>query len=120
MKQLTRAPFTKHVTGDEWGLVGFAKALMEEDIKENVRKLSHSEVKWDITDGSHIVIIVSLCVCANGAYYSREIGKNFSEGACTVICPTACLNCKKNVNVLDEACATARSIWVAAHGCPAR
>ena len=41
----------KYTKGDDWGLVGFDKALSEEDIayvKEHIKTLSSKEVTWSV------------------------------------------------------------------------
>ncbi|CAL1698480.1 unnamed protein product [Somion occarium] len=52
-ERYTRAPFVKYNKGDTWGLVGFDRALSEEDIayvKENIKILGSKEVTWTIPD----------------------------------------------------------------------
>lgn len=44
----------KYSKGDSWGLVGFDKALSEDDVnyvKENLKKLSGKDITWSIPDG---------------------------------------------------------------------
>lgn len=49
-----RPPFIKHAQGESWGLVGFHKALSEEEIqfvKDTVPKLGDKEVVWSLAGG---------------------------------------------------------------------
>ena len=44
--------------GDTWGLVGFDKALSEEEItfvKEHIKTLGGKEVTWSHLDGEYLV-----------------------------------------------------------------
>ncbi len=53
-ERFPRPPFVKYSRGDDWGLVGFDKALTEEDvtfIKENVKTLNSKEVTWSSAEG---------------------------------------------------------------------
>ncbi|KAI0369515.1 hypothetical protein BV20DRAFT_1020563 [Pilatotrama ljubarskyi] len=52
-ERFARAPFVKYNKGDSWGLVGFDKALSEDDVnyvKENLKTLSGKEITWSIPD----------------------------------------------------------------------
>lgn len=52
----------KYTKGDNWGLVGFDKALSEEDIsyvKEHIKTLSSKEVTWNIPDGAFLYLSIS-------------------------------------------------------------
>ena len=54
-ERFSRAPYIQYNRGDNWGLVGFDRALTEEDIahvKENLKTLSSKEVTWSIPDGN--------------------------------------------------------------------
>ena len=49
----------KYTKGDDWGLVGFDKALSEEDIayvKEHIKTLSSKEVTWSVPDGESVYL----------------------------------------------------------------
>lgn len=51
-----RPPFIKYEKGTDWGLVGFDKALSEEDInfiKENVKTINGSDVEWTAAEGPY-------------------------------------------------------------------
>ncbi|OBZ74753.1 La [Grifola frondosa] len=52
-ERFSRAPFVKYTKGDSWGLVGFDKALSEDEIthvKDSLKTLSGKEVTWTVPD----------------------------------------------------------------------
>ena len=53
-ERFSRAPFVKFTKGDDTGLVGFDKALDEDDIafvKEKIPTLNGKPITWDLPDG---------------------------------------------------------------------
>lgn len=53
-ERFPRAPFVQYNKGDTWGLVGFDKALNEDEItyvKEHIKTLGSKEVTWSIPEG---------------------------------------------------------------------
>ena len=53
-ERFSRAPFVQFNKGDTWGLVGFDKALDEEEItfvKEHLKTLGSKTVTWTVPDG---------------------------------------------------------------------
>lgn len=53
-ERFSRAPFVKYTRGESSGLVGFDKALTEDEIsyvKETLKTLNGKEVTWNIPDG---------------------------------------------------------------------
>jgi len=63
-ERFSRAPFVKFTKGDDAGLVGFDKALDEEDIafvKEKIPTLDGNPVIWEIPEGASSRAFVS-CV----------------------------------------------------------
>ena len=53
-ERFPRSPFVQYSKGDSWGLVGFDKALSEEDItfvNEKIKTLGGKEVTWSHLDG---------------------------------------------------------------------
>lgn len=69
-ERFSRAPFVKYFKPDTTGLVGFDKALTEEDIKyvrENLAQLGSRPVTWEVPDGKSLI-------CFNSSFgYSLEI-----------------------------------------------
>jgi lupus La protein len=48
-------PFIDYNKGNDWGLVGFEKALSEDDItfvKENIKALNSNDITWSVPEGS--------------------------------------------------------------------
>jgi lupus La protein len=61
-ERFSRAPFVKYTKGDDSGLVGFDKALDEEDIafvKEKIPTLNGNPVTWELPEGMSIFLFVS-------------------------------------------------------------
>ena len=53
-ERFTRAPFVQYTNGETWGLVGFDKALSEEEIsfvKEHCKTLGSKDVAWSVPEG---------------------------------------------------------------------
>ena len=53
-ERFSRAPFVKYSKGDTSGLVGFDKALSEEDlayVKEHIATLGSKVVTWEVPSG---------------------------------------------------------------------
>jgi lupus La protein len=56
-EKFERAPFIKYARGDNSGLVGFQKALSEEEVayvKENIKTINSKEVTWSLPEGLHL------------------------------------------------------------------
>ena len=54
-ERFARAPYIQFSKGDDFGLVGFEKALKEDEIeyvKENLKTVNSKEVAWTIPDGA--------------------------------------------------------------------
>jgi lupus La protein len=48
-------PYIQHDKGNDWGLVGFEKALSEDEItfvKENITTLNSNDISWSAAEGS--------------------------------------------------------------------
>lgn len=60
-ERFSRPPFIKYTTGDTWGLVGFDKALSEDDIqyvKEHVKALGSKPITWSLPDGKFFRLVL--------------------------------------------------------------
>lgn len=89
-ERFARVPFVKNTRGESSGLVGFDKALTEDEIsyvKEHLKTLSGKEVTWSVPDGP------SLRYCA-GFRHADSRCRGDREGiparACTVRCSACC------------------------------
>jgi hypothetical protein len=59
-----RPPYIKYSRGDDFGFVGFHKALTEEEIssvKDLVKKVNDKEVTWSLPSGLSFISICSAC-----------------------------------------------------------
>ncbi|KAI9435818.1 hypothetical protein H4582DRAFT_2112245 [Lactarius indigo] len=69
-ERFSRAPFVKFTKGDDAGLVGFDKALVEEDlafVREKLPTLNGKPITWELPEGKF-----GLCCLTRGARYPRR------------------------------------------------
>jgi hypothetical protein len=65
-ERFARVPYIQFSKGDDFGLVGFDKALTEDEIdyvKTNLKTVNSNEVQWSIPEGT-VTLTVSYTICA--------------------------------------------------------
>ena len=58
-ERYARLPFIKYERGEDSGLVGFDRALTDEDVefvRGAVKTINGKAVTWDFIDGAHVIL----------------------------------------------------------------
>lgn len=74
-ERFSRAPFVKFTKGDDTGLVGFDKALDDEDVafvKEKIQTLNGNAVTWEIPEGTLIPFFRALGASSSPFRHAEE------------------------------------------------
>lgn len=80
-ERFSRAPFVKFTKGDDAGLVGFDKALDEDDIafvKEKIPMLNGKPIAWELPEGMLCQCFAPVLVCFAYPFFSFILQKKMS------------------------------------------